>query len=87
VDVSVGHRPGRRHGQQLSWLASRPDKSDAEDEAEYDVEGAPDYVVGIVLGVNDDHDEFLPVSDPWDYDLADEQHCGRRREGITTVTA
>ncbi|MCD4824003.1 MAG: hypothetical protein K8S55_05310 [Phycisphaerae bacterium] len=52
-----------------STLSHRePSKSDAEDAVEYDVN---DVVPGIIIGVNDDHDECLPeVADgDWDQDL------------------
>ncbi len=46
-----------------------PSASDTEDFAEYPGYQAPPTVPGIVIGVNDDHDEFLPNSDPWGRDL------------------
>jgi len=47
-----------------------PDESDDEDKIEYyDTPYATSTVPGIALGANDDHDEFLPGSDPWGRDL------------------
>lgn len=46
-----------------------PSESDDEDFAEYPGYQAPPTVPGLVIGVNDDHDEFLPDFDPWGRDL------------------
>lgn len=48
----------------------QPSETDCEDYAEYPGYLAPSTVPGLVLGVNDDHDEFLPNAQPWarDYD-------------------
>ncbi len=47
-----------------------PSESDDEDFAEYPGYQAPPVIRGIVLGVNDDHDEFLPAVHPWGRDAA-----------------
>ncbi len=46
-----------------------PSESQAEDFAEYDGYQPPDTVPGVAIGVNDDHDEFLPEATSWGRDL------------------
>ncbi len=46
-----------------------PSGSDPEDFAEYPGYQSPPTVPGLVIGVNDDHDEFLPGATPWGRDL------------------
>lgn len=46
-----------------------PSESDYEDYAEYPGYQAPSTVPGLVIGVNDDHDEFLSDSEEWGRDM------------------
>ncbi|MCD4825517.1 MAG: hypothetical protein K8S55_13045 [Phycisphaerae bacterium] len=47
-----------------------PSESEAEDLAEHPSLDTPDTLPGLVLGVNNDHDEFLPGNNPWGRDFS-----------------
>lgn len=47
----------------------KPSESETEDFAEFPGYHAPSTVPGLVIGVNDDHDEFVPATQPWGRDL------------------